>query len=104
MLECIHQVQANMLCTFELKEKEVSKDNPCTGILNTVRWAVWSTCHTILQPTTDQLGRDMVFKIAHKANWKDIKDQSKKLTKFNKELKTRKVLAQIPCRRQDLWD
>ncbi len=52
-----------MLLTFKLEEQEVNEDNQWTGILNAVRWAVWSTYHTTLQATPGQLvfGCDMVF-------------------------------------------
>ena len=80
VLERIHQVLANMLHTFELKEREVNKDNPWMGILNAVGWAVQSTYHTILRATPGQLvfRRDMVFNIAHKANWKDSHPRPKR--------------------------
>ena len=81
VLEPIHQVIANMLRTFELEEQEVDKDDPWTGILNAVGWAVRSTYHhTTLQATPGQLvfGRDMVFNIAHEANWKEIQDRKQK--------------------------
>ena len=92
VLERIHQVLANMLRTFELEEREVNEDDPWTGILNAVGWAVRSTYHTILRATPGQLvfGRDMVFNIAHEANWKDIQDRKEKLIKYNNECENAK--------------
>jgi transposase InsO family protein len=87
VLERIHQVLANMLRTFELEERDINEEDPWTGILNAVGWAVRSTYHTTLRATPGQLvfGRDMVFNIAHEANWKDIQDRKEKLIKYNNQ-------------------
>ena len=87
VLERIHQVLANVLRTFELEERDINKEDPWTGILNAVGWAVRSTYHTTLQATPGQLvfGRDMVFNIAHEANWKEIQDRKEKLIKYNNQ-------------------
>ena len=87
ILERIHQVLGNIICTFELEERDIDKDDPWMGILNAVAWAVRSTYHTTLQATPGQLvfGRDMVFNKAHEANWKEIKDCKQKLINQNNE-------------------
>ena len=84
-----------MLRTFELEEQEVDKDDPWTGILNAVGWAVRSTYHhTTLQATPGQLvfGRDMVFNIAHEANWKEIQDRKQKLINYNNKRENAKCV------------
>ncbi len=67
VLERVHQVLANMLRTFELEEREIDEED----LLDR---SVQSTYHTTLRATPGQLvfGRDMVFNIAHEANWKEI--------------------------------
>ena len=87
ILERIHQVLGNMIRTFELEERDINEDDPWTGILNAVAWAVRSTYHTTLRATPGQLvfGRDMVFNIAHEANWKEIKDRKQKLINQNNQ-------------------
>ena len=87
ILERIHQVLGNMIRTFELEERDINEDDPWTGILNAVAWAVRSTYHTTLRATPGHLvfGRDMVFNIAHEANWKEIKDRKQKLINQNNQ-------------------
>ena len=46
VLERIHQVLLNMLRTFELEDRNLDKDDPWTGILSAIAFAVRSTYHT----------------------------------------------------------
>ncbi len=81
-----------MLLTFKFKEREGNEEDPWTGILSAVGRAVQSTYYTTLHATPGQLvfGRDMVFNIAHKANWKDIQDQKENRIKYNNECENAK--------------
>ncbi len=74
MVERIHQTIANIIRTFELEENYFNEKDPWKGILSATAFAVRSTYHTTLQQTPGQLvfGRDMIFNIQHKANWKLI--------------------------------
>jgi len=80
VLECINQVQPNMLRTFRL-ESNINENDPWTGILSAVGWAIQSTFHTTLRATPGQLvfACDMVF-------------NTEKLIKFNnnREIKNKK--------------
>ena len=75
VLARIHQVLLNMLRTFELEDRNLDKDDPWTGILSAIAFAVRSTYHTTNQAIPGQLvfGRDMVFSISHVADWHYIK-------------------------------
>ena len=81
IVERIHQVIANMVRTFELETNYLDKDNPWKGVLSATAFAVWSTYHTTLKKTPGQLvfGRDMIFNIAHVANWELIRQNKQRL-------------------------
>ena len=82
-----------MICTFQLENQPINESDPWSGILSAVAWAVRSTYHTTLQSTPGQLvfGRDMIWDIAHVANWQYIKQRKqtflidKNNTKENKK-------------------
>jgi hypothetical protein len=84
ILERIHQTIGNMVRTFEIENQQIDENDPWTGILSAVAWAVRSTFHTTLQSTPGQLvfGRDMIWDIAHVADWQYI--QQRKQTLINK--------------------
>ena len=62
VLERIHQVLGNSVRMFELKECNLNKDGPWSGILAAVAWAIHSTYHTTLQarPINDWLRHGVV--------------------------------------------
>ena len=94
VLERIHQVLLNMLRTFELEDRELDKDDPWTGILSAVAFAVRSTYHTTTQATPGQLvfGRDMVLSISHVADWHYIKKRKQnQIGKDNKRENSKRI-------------
>ena len=74
-----------MIRTFEIENQPIDEDEPWEGILSAVAWAVRSTFHTTLQSTPGQLvfGRDMIFDIAHVADWQYIKQRKQTLINKN---------------------
>jgi hypothetical protein len=79
MVERIHQTLGNLLRVFELEEYEFPHGDPWSNILASAAWAIRSTFHTALGATPGQLvyGRDMLFGLSFKANWKNIKERKK---------------------------
>ena len=61
----MHQVLGNTIRTFDNEERPINNQDPWTGILCAVAFAVRSTYHTTLQATPGQLvyGRDLIFNI-----------------------------------------
>ena len=51
ILEKMNQVIANNVCTFDLKNNHLNKDDPWSGILAATTFSVCSTYHTMLQVT-----------------------------------------------------
>ncbi len=65
ILERIHAVAANMLCTSKLDMAESVKASNKDIFLSDASWAVCSTYHTMLKvsPGAAVFGRDMLFDI-----------------------------------------
>jgi hypothetical protein len=69
-----------MIRTFLIADNPDIMDNdPWTGILNAVAFAVRATVHTTTQATPMQLvfGRDAILNIQMEANWKRIKERKR---------------------------
>src|SRR5687768_2248091 len=81
-----------MVRTFELETNYLDKDNSWKGVLSATAFAVRSTYHTTLKKTPGQLvfGRDMIFNIAHVANWELIRQNKQKLIDKNNKLENAK--------------
>src|SRR5687767_7612144 len=92
VVERIHQVIANMVRTFELETNYLDKDDPWKGVLSATAFAVRSIYYTTLKKTPGQLvfGRDMIFNIAHVANWELIHQNKQKLIDKNSKLENAK--------------
>ena len=65
ILETIHQVIVNLVCTFDLKSNDLDKDKPWSGIQAVTVFAVHSTYHTTLQamPGQQVFGCNMILNI-----------------------------------------
>jgi hypothetical protein len=71
ILEYIHAVLENMLCTSKLDMAESVKASDIDGFLSDATWAIRSTYHTVLKasPGAAIFGRDMLFDIPFIADW-----------------------------------
>ena len=85
IVERVHQTIGNMIRTFSVQDMELDEEDPWSGILAAVGFAIRATVHTTLQATPLQLvfGRDAVLSIPHIANWQYIKDRKQKLIRVN---------------------
>jgi hypothetical protein len=77
MVERVHQTLGNLLRVYELEEYEFPRGDPWSNILASAAWAICSTFHTALGATPGKsvYGRDMLFDLSFKANWKNIKER-----------------------------
>jgi hypothetical protein len=76
-LECVHQVQAQMLCIAELDmAKSVTPDDVDVFLDDNVAWTICSTYYTVLKasPGVAIFGCDMLFNIPFVADWNKIRD------------------------------
>jgi hypothetical protein len=76
VLECVHQVLGQMLCTAELDmANSVTPDN-VDVFLDNAAWAIRSTYHTVLKasPGAAIFGQDMLFDIPFMADWRKIRE------------------------------
>ena len=79
MVERVHQTLGNLLRVYELEKYDFPRGDPWSNILASAAWAIRSTVHTTLDATPGQLvyGRDMLFDLAFKANWREIKERKR---------------------------
>jgi Integrase zinc binding domain len=71
IIERVHAVLNDMLCTHHFSETEMDTEDPWTDILSSTAFAIWLTCHGTLEATPGQLvfNRDMVIPVKFTANW-----------------------------------
>jgi transposase InsO family protein len=65
IVERVHQVIGNIICTFELESNYLDDSDPWKGVLSATAFAVQSTFNTTLQNTPGQLvcGHDMILNV-----------------------------------------
>ena len=85
ILERAHQTIGNILRTFQVNNHELEQNDPWSGILSAVIFAMRSTVHTTMQATPMQLvfGRDAIMNLTFDANWQLIKQQKQNLIHKN---------------------
>ncbi len=92
ILECLHQVLAQMLGKAELNMAETVTPDDVNVFLDNVAWAIHSTYHTVLKasPGAAIFGHDMLFDIPFIADWNKIGDYRQCQTDFNTARKNSK--------------
>jgi hypothetical protein len=82
ILERLHQVLGQMLCTAELDMADSVTPDDVDVFLDYAAWAICSTNHTVLKasPGAALFGRDMLFDIPFVAYWRKIGEQRQSLT------------------------
>ncbi len=82
ILECVHQVLGQMLCTAELDMANSVTHDDVDVFLDNTAWAICSTYHTVLKasPGAAISGQDMLFDIPFVADWHKIGEQRQLLT------------------------
>ena len=87
IVERVHQTIGNIIRTFELQENYLDEDDPWSGILSAVAFAIRATYHTTTQKSPGQLvfGRDMILNIQHQANWEYIRKRKQSKINDNNE-------------------
>ena len=82
VIEKLYQTIGNMIKTFQVYNRDdLDEEDPWTGILSAVMFAVRSTYHTTLEASPMQLvfGRDAILPIFHQADWQYIKAKKQRL-------------------------
>jgi hypothetical protein len=85
ILERIHAVVMNMLCTAETDMANSVKSSDIDVFLSDAAWAICSTHHTVLKvsPGAAIFGQDMLFNNPVIADWKKIREHRQQLTDLN---------------------
>jgi hypothetical protein len=76
ILERVHQVLGQMLCTTELDMANSVTADDVDVFLDNAAWAIRSTYHMVFKasPGAAIFGRDMLFDILFVADWRKIGD------------------------------
>jgi hypothetical protein len=71
IIERVHAVLNDMLCTHRFSETEMDTEDQWTDILSSTAFAIQVTCHGTLEATPGQLvfNRDMVLPVKFNADW-----------------------------------
>jgi hypothetical protein len=82
ILEHLHQVLGQMLCTSELNMAKTITPDDVDVFLDIPAWAIHSTYHTVLKasPGAAIFGWDMLFNILFIANWNKIGNYTQRQT------------------------
>ncbi len=95
VLECVHQVLGQMLCTAELDMADSATHNKIDVFLDNAAWAIPSTYHTVFKasPGAAIFGCDMMlFDIPFVADLHKIGEQSQSLTNCGNQRKNAKCI------------
>ena len=70
IVERVHQTISNIIRTFELQDNCLDEEDPWSGILSAVAFAIRATYSTTTPKSPGQLvfGKDMILNIEHQAN------------------------------------
>jgi hypothetical protein len=88
MVERAHQTLGNMLRTQNFQRMaDIDLQDPFSGVLSAVGFAMRATVHTTTCATPSQLvfNRDAIHNISFKADWNYIKNQKQQLINKNKK-------------------
>ena len=87
IIERIHQTIGNVIRTFQVHDSYLDEDDPWSGILAAVMFAVRATYHTTLKATPSQLvfGRDAILNMQFEANWNFIREHKQRIIKKNNQ-------------------
>jgi hypothetical protein len=88
ILECMHAVFTNMLCTAKLNMAKSVNASDIDILIADASWAICSTHHTVLKasPGAAIFGQDMLFDIPFLADWKIIGEHRQRPTDLNTDL------------------
>ena len=95
IIERIHQVLGNQLRTFELEQREFTKEEETfEPFLTSCAYAIRCAYHTTLKATPGQLvfGRDMILPIKFEADWALIEKQKQACINKSNERENKKRL------------
>ncbi len=92
ILERVHQVLGQMLCTAELDMADSVTPDDVDVFLDNAAWAIRSTYHTVLKasPGAAIFGQDMLFDIPFVADWRKIGERRQSLTNRGNQRKNGK--------------
>jgi hypothetical protein len=94
ILECVHQVLGQMLCTAELDVADSVSPDDVDVFLDIAAWAIFSTYHMVFKasPGAAIFGCDMLFNILFVADWHKNGEQRQSLTNHGNQWENAKCI------------
>ncbi len=94
VLERLHQVLGQMLCTAELDMADSVTPDDVNVFLDNATWAIRSTYHTVLKasPGASIFGCNMLFDILFVADWRKIEERRQSLTNHGNQRENAKCI------------
>jgi hypothetical protein len=94
ILELVHQVLGQMLCTADLDMADSVTPNDVVVFLDNAGWAIRSTYHTVLKasPGAAIFGQNMLFDIPFVADWRKIGERRQSLTDHGNQRESAKCI------------
>ena len=91
LVERVHQTLNSMIRLHDIENRILDAKEPFIDILCACAWAIRSTVHTTLKASPAQVvfGRDMLFDLSFKVNWRDLLDNRKRVLLQNNERENR---------------
>jgi hypothetical protein len=95
ILERVHQVLGQMLCTAELDKANSVTPDDVDVFPDNAAWAILSTYHTVLNASQGAaiFGRDTLFNILFVADWHKIGEQRQSLTNCGNQCENAKHIG-----------
>ncbi len=94
ILECVHQVLRQMLCTAELDMADSVTPDDVNVFLDNTAWAIRSTYHMVFKasPGAAIFRQDMLFDIPFVADWQKVGERRQSLTDLGNQRKNTKQI------------
>jgi hypothetical protein len=94
ILERVHQVLGQMLCTAEADMADSVTPDDVDVFLDSAAWAICSTYHMVLKASSGAaiFGQDMLFGIPFVADWHKIGEQRQSLTNHGNQQENAKCI------------
>ena len=82
IIERIHQTIGNMICTFQINELELDKEDPWLGIIGSFMFATRPTLHSTNRAIPIQLvvDQDEIINFKNKSDWTYMKNRKDKIS------------------------
>jgi transposase InsO family protein len=79
IIERIHQTIQNIICSFQIGQIEIDKQDPWNGVLAAIMFATRATSDSNTISAQLVFGRDAILNIKFDANWELIRERKQRI-------------------------